>query len=757
MSSHPVDLTPSQWEAVDHLKGPLLILAGPGSGKTRVITRRIARMTERGVDPREILAITFTNKAANEMRERVAHLLPGGRVWVTTFHKFCARVLRQRAEAIGLGPNFTIYDTADTKQLIKRALFELNIDAVHYPPGLIAARISNAKNDMQAPGDFTRQFEQRVGDHLQAVVARVYPEYQRSLLDANAVDFDDLLLHVVQLLHENPELRAELDARFRYVLVDEYQDTNLAQYRIVAALSHDHPNLCVTGDPDQSIYGWRGARIDNILRFESEFPAATVVRLEQNFRSTKSILRAADSLIAHNRHRKPKSLITDNPSGEPVELLIFIDNRHEADAIARQICQSVESGERSWSDFAIFYRVNALSREIERALVRHRVPYQVAAGAAFYERAEVKDALAYLRLISNPRDEAAFRRIVNRPVRGIGKKSLSQLTEWTRGHSLSLMDAATTSGQIPQLSKRATQALQAFAALIDECAPRPGQSVEDVLRTMLDRTHLAREWTVSGAEKDQQRVDNVQELLTAARQYDREAGHEATLEGYLESTSLVSEVDSLDDASGAVTLMTLHAAKGLEFPVVYLVAVEQNLIPHERSIKSEDPREYEEERRLLFVGITRARERLFLTQTLSRDFRGKPLQTIPSDFLREMEISFRDVSPDVFARSREPDSATEEALRAVTAAPGPGTTATRAMLTTAAELLNGTAAADKPVELPLGFAVGMEVRHPQHGLGTVINVGGFSKRRTVTVRFRKSDREQTFIASKCPLQPVGLD
>jgi DNA helicase-2/ATP-dependent DNA helicase PcrA len=558
------------------------------------------------------------------------------------------------------------------------------------------------------------------------------------------------------LLHDNPELRAQLDARFRYVLVDEYQDTNLAQYRIVAALSHDYPNLCVTGDPDQSIYGWRGARIDNILRFESEFPAAKVVRLEQNFRSTKNILRAADSLIANNRHRKQKSLITDNPTGDPVELLTFVDNRHEADAIARQIRGSVESGDRRWSDFAIFYRVNALSREIERALVRHRVPFQVAAGVAFYERAEVKDALAYLRLISNPKDEAAFRRVVNRPVRGIGKKSLAQIAEWARSNSRSLMEAAAAADKIPQLAKRAANSLKAFAALIDECAPHPDQPVADILRTMLDRTHLASEWTLSGAEQDQARVDNVQELLTAARQYDREAAPDATLEGFLESTSLVSEVDNLDEETGAVTLMTLHAAKGLEFPVVYLVALEQNLIPHERSIRGEDPREYEEERRLLFVGITRARERLFLTQTISREFRGKPLQTIPSDFLRELDIDLSHF--EVIESPPVPDfDVQHEYDESNPAAAARSSPPVRSMLTTAAQLLDGNTAGEQAVELPVGFAVGMEVRHRQYGLGTVTNVGGFSKRRTVTVRFRDGDREQTFVAGKCPLQPVGLD
>ncbi len=332
-----MDLTPDQWSAVDHQHGPLLVLAGPGSGKTRVITRRIARLVEKGISPRQILAITFTNKAANEMADRVEQLIPGARVWVSTFHRFCARLLREWGRGVGLKPQYTIYDTTDQQQLIRDVLNELNFDPVHFSPGRVAGQISNLKNDMITAEEYARQFEEVIGDHFQAVLAKVYPRYQERLLEASAVDFDDLLLHVVTLLAENPELRADLDARYEYVLVDEYQDTNMAQYQIVRALSQDSPNLCVTGDPDQSIYGWRGARIDNILRFEQDYPKAQVVRLEKNYRSTKEILRAADSLISHNIYRKAKTLYTDNPEGEPVELLSFDDGRHEADAIASEI------------------------------------------------------------------------------------------------------------------------------------------------------------------------------------------------------------------------------------------------------------------------------------------------------------------------------------------------------------------------------------------------------------------------------------
>ncbi|MCH8830461.1 MAG: UvrD-helicase domain-containing protein, partial [Planctomycetes bacterium] len=461
-------MTESQRIAVEHREGPMLILAGPGSGKTRVITHRIAGMTADGINPRSILAITFTNKAAHEMVERVAVLIPGVRVWISTFHRFCARLLRQRAEAVGLQSNFSILDSADQKQLVKQILSDLNIDSVHFPPRQIASRISRAKNELKSAEEVARTFSDSVGNHLEAVLARVYPKYQQRLLESNAVDFDDLLLHVVTLLSENPNLREQFSERYRYVMVDEYQDTNLAQYRIVAALSSGHRNLCVTGDPDQSIYGWRGAKIENILRFERDFPNATVVRLEQNFRSTGRILKAADELIAHNVHRKAKSLITDNAQGEPVRLLRFDDGLHEAHAIAESIRRAVDNGERIWSDFAIFYRVNALSREVERALARNNVPFQVASGLAFYDRAEIKDVLAYLRLINNPRDETAFRRIVNTPRRGIGKTTVGRLAAWAETQGLSLLEAAGRAGEIDSLSKRSVTLVGAFAELLSE-------------------------------------------------------------------------------------------------------------------------------------------------------------------------------------------------------------------------------------------------------------------------------------------------
>ena len=396
------DLTESQRAAVEHFEGPLLVVAGPGSGKTRVITRRIACLIDRGVHPHEILAITFTNKAARVMSERVQALLPRCFVWVSTFHKFCARLLREQAAVVGLRSNFSIFDTSDQLTLLKGVLHDLDFDATHFPPGKLLGRISKAKNDLITAEQFKQKHSASIGTHLDAVTARVYPLYQKRLLEANAVDFDDLLMHVARMLHEHDELRMTLDERYRFILVDEYQDTNRAQYQIVAALSQQYPNLCVTGDPDQSIYGWRGAQIENILRFERDFPGVALVRLEENFRSTPEILAAADELIRHNVNRKPKRLKAMRESGQPVELRLYVDGQNEASSIAAEIQSLVQSGQRGWNDFAIFYRVNSLSRTVETALSRLKIPYQVAGGLAFYERAEIKDILGYLRLIEKP-------------------------------------------------------------------------------------------------------------------------------------------------------------------------------------------------------------------------------------------------------------------------------------------------------------------------------------------------------------------
>jgi DNA helicase-2/ATP-dependent DNA helicase PcrA len=780
----PIDLNPAQIEAVNHRDGPLLVLAGPGSGKTRVITRRVAQLIESGVWASRILAITFTNKAADEMQTRVERLLPGNRVWVSTFHRLCARLLRRFAPAVGLEPNFSILDTSDQTHLMRDVLTGLDVDAKHFTPGKILYRIGQAKQKLQSAEQFARDVADGRGSYLDTVISQVYTGYEKALLRSNAVDFDDLLLHVCRLLSDHEEIRAELDERFRYILVDEYQDTNLAQYQIVRMLSHDFPNLCATGDPDQSIYGWRGAEIGNILRFEQDFPDARVVRLEQNYRSTQAILRAADSLIAHNVRRKHKTLFTDNPAGTPVEVLACDDQTHEAEEIARLLRQLVEKEQRPWSDFAIFYRVNALSRGIEMALARRGVPYQVAAGVAFYERAEVKDVVAYLRLVHNPVDRAAFLRIVNTPARGIGKQTLGKLMSWGDRYGIGPLEAARRASEFPGLGKRAVVALQRFAALIDEIAAGAFGGVAGLIDAVLHRTGYGIEWKESRAEVEMQRAANVEELKSAARQYDAEHPDDASLEGFLESASLVSDLDIVDSDAGQVTLMTLHAAKGLEFPVVVVVAVEDRLLPHERSLRENNPDEIEEERRLLFVGITRARERVYLTRTYVRDFRGNRFLSIPSRFLNEMpvvalagEAGFDSgnfgggASADVVSaadRHGERSGMSTEPATAMVALLAPADSNSgshagkprgrqlpdgRPLLTTGADLLSGKKA---PADIPKMYSVGMSVRHPRLGVGSVIEAQGSGKWRTITVVFSSSGETHSFVAHKCPLQPVGV-
>ncbi len=746
------DLTATQWAAVNHFEGPLLVLAGPGSGKTRVITRRMARLVERGVDPQQILAVTFTNKAAEEMADRVKRLAGGVPVAVSTFHRFCARLLRDHAELVGLQANYTILDTTDQKQVIRSVLDELNLDAVHFPPARISGQISRAKNEQQTAESLLLDSVNRVGNHFSEVVARVYPRYQEFLLKANAVDFDDLLLHVQQLLSDNPELRRQLDDRYRFVMVDEYQDTNLVQYGIVRLLSHDHRNLCVTGDPDQSIYGWRGARIDNILRFEQDYPDATVVRLEENFRSTAAILRSADQLIAHNQLRKAKSLVTQNPEGDPVQLLVFASAHDEAHGIAASIHELVDRGQCNYGDCAVFYRVNSMSRQLEQALSRWSIPYQVIAGVAFFERAEVKDLLGYLRLIENPADDAAFARVVNKPPRRIGKVTQSKLARFAVAENLNRLETAARAAEIPNLSKAATTALLRFHELVEGLDLADAGSVAELLRRVIDRTRYTAGWNTglgNSSEQDVQRQAVIDELLALATHYDEDAGENRSLAGFLEITSLVADTDDIDLAQGSVTLMTLHAAKGLEFPTVFVVGVEQNLLPHERSLRDDSSRELEEERRLLFVGMTRAISRLALTLAAQRDLHGQSRSTIPSQFLGEMQLSARDhTDPDGPSVPRPP-------LPDAKAAAAAGAAVDRfdsPLLTTAAALLNGTPQA---VTLEQGFAVGMAVRHPRYGRGTVVAIDGFARNRTVTVRFEDSDEGVSFQAAHCPLQPVG--
>ena len=631
-------LNPSQRLAATHVEGPLLVLAGPGSGKTRVVTHRVAHLISAGVPAEQIVALSFTNKATDEMRRRVSELVGPQPVEMGTFHRFAARLLRRHARLVGLTSDYSILDPDDAGAVLKRAAKKLGLSLTHTPIDRVAGVISRAKNDMVTP----ESFDPRWGRPVDEVAQRLWPIYQQMLLEANSVDFDDLLVHVARMLIDNADLRKVLDARHRWILVDEYQDTNAVQYCIVRGLSIDHPNLAVTGDPDQAIYGWRGASIRNILEFERDYPAAKVVKLEQNYRSTANILGTADRLIAHNSRRKPKRLMTDAPAGQPVRIVLDASSHDEADRISDEIAGAVASGVRSPRDFAILFRTNALSRSLEVALRSRGVPYQLVRGLEFFKRREIRDVVAWLRLLKNPRDDEAFLRVVNVPPRGIGKQSLDRLMSWAGDRRSSLLEAASAATRIPGISKRSGTALVQFARLHAELAEQAGEptgGVAMLLDAVLDKTGYRRMLSEEGDDEGgEDRLANVEELVTAARQCDETfqpavPGDDA-LGAFLETTALVADTDVWDAEQNRVSLMTLHAAKGLEFPVVYLVAMEDGILPHERSLDQAD--QLEEERRLVFVGITRGREEVHASASRIRDYRGTRRISAPSIFLTEM-------------------------------------------------------------------------------------------------------------------------
>jgi DNA helicase-2/ATP-dependent DNA helicase PcrA len=731
------DLTPAQREAVTHFEGPLLILAGAGSGKTRVITRRVAWLLRQGVRPGNILAITFTNKAAGEMRQRVEALVPGSLVRISTFHSFGARLLRQYADRLGLDRNFTIYDQSDRARIVKMALEDAGIDNTRFTPETISGAISKAKNQLLSPD----RYAERARDFYEKTVAGIYPLYEKRLRDANALDFDDLLYWPALAMKHDSELRAELDARFRFVLIDEYQDTNQAQYAIARGLSIDNPNLCVVGDPDQSIYKFRGSDIRNILDFERDFPTARVLTLSTNYRSTKSILYAAGHVIAHNRQRRPKDLVTDNPTGQPVTVLTFDTGLDEAEGIARRIRQAVEKGERAYRDFAVFLRINALSRGLEAAFMQQRVPYQIVRGLAFFERKENRDILAYLRLMVNPRDDLSFLRVVNEPARGIGKVSLDHLRTYAEPRELSLLSAAAEVGKIKEIKGKAVAGLRDFHQLLTDLRKLLEVPPDEVIRQVLDQTGYRGMLINSGDSEDQeQRLANIEELITAAKQFAAQ-DESRTIVDFLENITLASDVDSWDERQDCVSIMTMHAAKGLEFPVVYMVAMEQGLIPHERSLGRDD--EVEEERRLAFVGMTRAKEELWLSHACMREFRGNTISTIPSMFLNELP---------------------ENAIQALDLSGGGSSAIDHWRSGGAAAREGWTEAGVRPRPEPIppsapaadgarAFVVGMLVRHATYGNGRIVEVSGQGALRRVKIRFATAG-ERTLIADKVTLEIV---
>ena len=718
-------LNPQQAEAVTHAGGPLLVVAGAGSGKTRVLTRRIAYlMSRRNVAPYQILAITFTNKAAGEMKERVAELVGpiAKSMWVSTFHSACVRILRQEAARLGYSNSFSIYDSADSQRLITIVAKELNLDPKRYPARQFQSMISNAKNELLGPQDYlnatTNQFEQ--------VVADVYAVYQQRLMRANAMDFDDLILKTVEVLQRFPEAKARFRSRFRHVLVDEYQDTNHAQYILVKELvgseleGQQPAELCVVGDADQSIYGFRGATIRNILQFELDYPNARTVLLEQNYRSTQNILNAANAVITKNESRKEKNLWSDAGSGAPLTGYVAESEHDEANFIADEIRSLQREGVSTPGDTAIFYRTNAQSRVFEEVFMRNALPYKVVGGLRFYERREVKDLLAYLRVLANLEDEISLRRIINVPKRGIGDTSLDYIDLFAQQHNVSFWQGLLRVNENASVPARAATAINEFTAMISalavlvEAKTKPSVVVE----AALEQSGLLKELADSTDPQDEVRVENLKELVAVSMEYEErpfeELGEdeEISLAGFLEKVSLVADADEIpegEDHGGVVTMMTLHTAKGLEFPTVFLTGMEDGIFPHSRTLGEKD--EIEEERRLAYVGLTRARQRLYISRAEYRSTWGAPNYNPPSRFLDEIPeevIEWRNqsrtsVSPSLVKRTR---TATTPPPRAT---------------------------GKKSVAMEL--AVGERVSHDTFGLGTVVAVAGAGDKAEATINF----------------------
>lgn len=626
-------LNPQQAEAVINTEGPMLIMAGAGSGKTKVLTCRVANLLQKGVRPYRILAITFTNKAAAEMRERVNNMSgPAAKdVWLFTFHAFCARFLRMEIDKLpGYGGNFAIYDTADSQNLIKQILKEMNLDDKRFQPSGILSRISNAKNALQDAAAFARQ----AGDFYEQKVADIYSRYEQKLQLNNALDFDDLLMLSIKLLQENKEVREKYQDRFDYLLVDEYQDTNHAQYLLTKFLAAKHRNICVVGDADQSIYGWRGADIQNILDFEKDYPDAKVIKLEQNYRSTQIILDAANAVIENNTGRKPKNLWTENKSGADIIYFQAVDERDEARFVIEQLQNLQRTENKRLGDMAILYRTNTQSRIFEEMLIKSGISYNMVGGLKFYERKEIKDIIAYLRVIFNPADSLSLLRIINVPKRGIGDASLAKIQAYAAANNVSLFEAVSNAAAIDGLSSRFVSKLDDLAGIIFELMNLAGEApVEDLIDRVLRDTGYLEELENERTPQAQSRIDNLHELISVAQEF-AASEEENNLENFLAHVALVSDIDDTELGEDAITLMTLHSSKGLEFPVVFLVGMEEGLFPHARTLMDET--EIEEERRLCYVGITRAKEKLFLSSTKMRTIYGNTVTYPPSRFLQEI-------------------------------------------------------------------------------------------------------------------------
>ena len=752
MSDRLDGLNPEQREAVLHFEGPLLVLAGAGSGKTRVLTTRIAHLVnEFGVDPATILAVTFTNKAAGEMRQRVRAQLgrePAG-MWIGTFHSIGARLLRRHAGMLGWTPSFTIYDADQAERQVTRALERLNLSPKRWNAKAVHSVISGAKNQFVSPG----AFRETALDPFSRVVADVYPEYQKALEDQNAFDFDDLLVKPVELFLQYEALLQRYRDRFQFVLVDEYQDTNHVQYRLVEMLAHEHGNLMVVGDDDQSIYRWRGADIRNILEFEQDFPEARIVRLEQNYRSTGRILDAANAVIAQNVQRKGKTLRTDAGPGEIITVVEASDERDEAEWVVTEMeTRMASEPELGPRDFTVLYRTNAQSRALEEALRRHDLPYQIVGGTRFYERREIMDVLAYLRLISNPRDNGAFDRILNYPRRGIGNVTRTRLLDWAAERGLTPLEAAQRAGQIDGVGPSQTTALREFAHMIKKYGALASHlGVGELVEKLLGEIGIFEALRDEGPDGEE-RADNVGELLAGAHEFDaagvpgwddEEDVPDATmLDRYLQKVALVADVDRHDPAVDAITLMTVHNAKGLEFPIVFISGLEDGLFPLSRSF--DEPEALEEERRLFYVGITRAERKLYLTHARMRRRAGEMLPCVASSFLEPVprELTQERVTPKVASAQERRSSWRERRDR-----DGFGRPPRRRRAQTPVDEPGGLV-----VDYSYGdsddvprFVKGERVRHPQFGRGVIRELTGFGPNMKAVVDFQSVGRKKVVL------------
>jgi DNA helicase-2/ATP-dependent DNA helicase PcrA len=743
------NLNPPQKQAVETLQGPVLILAGAGSGKTRVLTHRMARIIADGYAyPEEILAVTFTNKAASEMEHRIYQILSKldytvtVPLWVTTFHSFCARLLRSHITMLDYQPFFNIYDSQDQLQMLKRVLTQLHIDDKIFPAKNFQSRINNAKMLALSPDEAARSSKIRMDDQT----IQVYRLYEAQLKQANALDFGDLLLKTYELFRMYPDLLEGYQQKFKYIMVDEYQDTNHIQYLLVQQLASRHRNLCVVGDEDQSIYSWRGADISNILNFEKDFPEAHVIKLEENYRSTQTIVSAASHLIKNNSERKDKTLFTNNPDGDPILIKEEKNEYDEARFVVKNLLECVSHGVKNWSDCAVFYRTNAQSRVLEEQLRMNSIPYRLVGGIKFYERMEVKDLLCYMRLTMNLNDDLALKRIINTPTRGIGKTTVERLEEIRISREWPLWRSVIFSIDSREFSAGITQKLRRFVELIESLKIESQQlGLMEFYHCAIDKTEYVSKLALDQHPEAQSRIENLEELSNAISQFEKERGKDASLVSFLEEMALVSDADDMKEDRNAVTLMTLHISKGLEFPVVFIVGLEEGLFPSFRSMDDLDPSSVEEERRLAYVGMTRARENLFLTYAQSRRVWGQEQFHQPSRFLDEL--------PKKFVQWKKPLSLKPSFFNSLPSAKIPAAANHHA---------DDWDVQHFPDEIPKApskgpdslYTKGRKVRHPTFGVGQVFEIEGQGEDLKVSVLFH--DRTiKKFVAKYARLEPAG--